>query len=71
MKTYKEMIWELALDKAHHYHSGAFWPGVEGAGTVALIFGVSLDTVHKDFNEVYPAACTKVLHGGQDVHQKV
>ncbi len=71
MKTYKEAIWELALDKAHRYYSGDLWPVAEGAETVAWIFEVSLTTVHKDIRKVYPAACTKVLHGGQDVHQKV
>ena len=71
MKTYKEAIWELALNKAHSYHSGAIWPSAEGAETVAWIFEVSLNTVHKDIRAVFPAACTKVSHGEQDVHQNV
>lgn len=63
MKTYREAIWELALDKAHRYHSGAVMPSAEGAETVAWIFEVTLCTVYKDIREVYPAACYKVLHG--------
>ena len=71
MKTYKEAIWELALNKAHSYHSGAIWPSAEGAETVAWIFEVSLTTVYKDIRAVFPAACAKVSHGEQDVHQNV
>lgn len=63
MKTYKEAIWELALKKAHQYHSGALWPAAEGAETVAWIFEVSLNTVHKDVQAMFPAACDKVSNG--------
>ena len=63
MKTYKEAIWELALKKAHQYHSGALWPAAEGVETVAWIFEVSLNTVHKDVRAMFPAACDKVSNG--------
>lgn len=63
MKTYEEAIWKLALDKAHSYYGGAVMPEVEGVETVAWIFEVSFNTVHKDIRKVYPAACAKVLHG--------
>jgi hypothetical protein len=64
MKTYKEMIWELALNKAHRYYSGgAMMSSTEQEETVAWIFEVTLNTVYKDILEVYPAACAKVSHG--------
>jgi hypothetical protein len=64
MKTYKEMIWELALNKAHRYYSGgAMMSSTEQEETVAWIFEVSLHTVHKDVQAVFPAACDKVSNG--------
>jgi len=63
MIKYEDAVWKLALSKANSYYGGDLMPQSEGAHIVAWIFEVDCEKVHKDIDEVYEAACNKVIHG--------
>ncbi len=53
MKTYQETIEELGAQKWNDWCCGSFLPTFEGARITAFIYGVSVDKVYDDVDEVF------------------
>lgn len=59
MKTYQEVIDQLATSKARSVLRGGYGT-VQGAETIAWIYGVHVTTVHEDIRIAYDDAFKKV-----------